>query len=133
MKSTDYFRNKVLVKRPYLKPEWIEHILSSPEFTEIQEGGRIRKWGYIDELGKHLRVVVLKDTMKFNYFPDTDTLYIDLAERPSVESEEVSADIVLDMDSDGNIVGIEIEHASKSVDLSNLSFATLPFRSTKSA
>lgn len=71
--------------------------------------------------------------MKFNYFPDTDTLYIDLAERPSVESEEVSADIVLDMDSDGNIVGIEIEHASKSVDLSNLSFATLPFRSTKSA
>lgn len=71
MKSTEYFRNKVLVKRPYLKPEWIEHIISSPEFTEIQEGGRIRKWGYIDELGKHLRVVVLEDGVTVhNAFPD---------------------------------------------------------------
>jgi uncharacterized protein YuzE len=39
----------------------------------------------------------------------------------------------LDMDADGNIVGIEIEHASTSVDLTNLSFATLPFQRTKSA
>jgi uncharacterized protein YuzE len=71
--------------------------------------------------------------MKFNYFPDTDTLYIDLADRPSVDSVEVSPDIVLDMDADTNIVGIEIEHASTSVDLTNLSFATLPFQRTKSA
>lgn len=53
-----------------------------------------------------------------NFFPDTDTLSIDLAECPRIESEEASSVIVLDVDSDGNIVGIEIEPTSKSVDLS---------------
>ena len=71
--------------------------------------------------------------MKFSYFSDTDTLYIDLAERPSVESDEVSPDIVLDLDADNNIVGIEIEHASRKVDLENLSFSSLPFQPTKTA
>ncbi len=71
--------------------------------------------------------------MKFNYFSDTDTLYIDLADRPSVESDEVSPDIVLDLDADNNIVGIEIEHASQKVDLENLSFSSLPFQPTKTA
>ncbi len=73
------------------------------------------------------------DKMKFNYFPDTDTLYIDLADRPGTDSDEVSPGVVLDMDADGNIVGIEIEHASTSVDLTNLSFAALPFQRTKTA
>jgi len=40
-----------------------------------------------------------------------------LADRPSVDSDEISSDIVLDMDADNNIVGIEIEHASSNVDL----------------
>jgi uncharacterized protein YuzE len=71
--------------------------------------------------------------MKFSYFSDTDTLYIDLADRPSVESDEVSPDIVLDLDADNNIVGIEIEHASQKVDLENLSFSSLPFQPTKTA
>jgi hypothetical protein len=71
MKSTEYFRDKVLVKRPYLKLEWIERIIAAPEHTVIQESGRIRKWGYIDELGKHLRVVVLEDGVTVhNAFPD---------------------------------------------------------------
>ena len=69
--------------------------------------------------------------MKLNYFPDTDTLYIDLADRPSVESDEVGRDVVLDMDADGDIVGIEIEHASTRVDLANVSYATSPFQLTK--
>ena len=71
--------------------------------------------------------------MKFNYFPDTDTLYIDLADRPSVDSDEVSPDVVLDLDTDGNVVGIEIEHASSRVDLENVTFATLPFQRGRSA
>ena len=69
--------------------------------------------------------------MKLNYFPDTDTLYIDLADRPSVESDEVARDVVLDMDADGDIVGIEIEHASTRVDFENVSFAKMPFQLTK--
>ncbi|MBD3241796.1 MAG: DUF2283 domain-containing protein [Chitinivibrionales bacterium] len=71
--------------------------------------------------------------MKVSYFSDTDTLYIDLADRPSVDSDEVSPDIILDMDADSNIVGIEIEHASGHVDLDTLSFSVSPLLPTKTA
>lgn len=66
--------------------------------------------------------------MKFDYFEDTDTLYIELSHRPSVESDEVGPDVVIDLDAEHNVVGIEIERASQKVDLSNLSFARLPFQ-----
>ena len=55
--------------------------------------------------------------MKLNYYPETDSLYIDLASRPSVESQEVSEGVVLDYDADGNLVGIDIDHASRKLDL----------------
>ncbi len=48
--------------------------------------------------------------MKVHYFPDTDTLYIELIDVPSVESEEVIDGIVFDYDKEGKVVGIEIEH-----------------------
>jgi len=66
--------------------------------------------------------------MKFNYYTETDSLYIDLAERPSAESREVSPGVVLDFDSAGQLVGIDIEHASIRVDLTRLSTFALPIR-----
>ncbi len=54
--------------------------------------------------------------MKLNYFPDTDSLYIDLAQRPSVESQEVSDGVILDYDAEGNLVGIDIDHASRKLE-----------------
>ena len=54
--------------------------------------------------------------MKIQYFPDTDTLYIDLANRPSTESEVISESIVVDLDGDGKPVGITIEHYSQTAD-----------------
>ena len=50
--------------------------------------------------------------MKVNYFPDTDSLYIDLSEQPSVESREISEGVVLDYDASGHLVGIDIDNAS---------------------
>ena len=50
--------------------------------------------------------------MKLNYYPETDSLYIDLIDRTSVESREVSAGVVLDYDTEGRVVGID--HASSS-------------------
>ena len=47
--------------------------------------------------------------MKLNYYPETDSLYIDLTERPSVESREISQGVVLDYGSRGNLVGIDID------------------------
>jgi uncharacterized protein YuzE len=64
--------------------------------------------------------------MKLNYHADTDSLYIDLAERPSAESREISAGIVLDYDAEGNLVGIDIDNASRKVDLSKLTLNKLP-------
>jgi uncharacterized protein YuzE len=58
--------------------------------------------------------------MKLNYFPETDSLYIDLASRPSAESQEVSEGVVLDYDAEGNLVGIDIDHASRKLNLREL-------------
>lgn len=64
--------------------------------------------------------------MKLNYYPDTDSLYIDLVERSSAESKEVSEGVILDYDADGNIVGIDIDNASKKLDLKQLVLSKLP-------
>lgn len=47
------------------------------------------------------------------YFEETDTLSVDLAARPAAEAEEVAEDVIVDFDSDGNMVGFTIEHASR--------------------
>ena len=64
--------------------------------------------------------------MVFQYFPDTDMLYIKLAEGTSTESEEVAPGIVLDFDEGSRVIGIEIEGASTLVDLSRLEVLALP-------
>jgi uncharacterized protein YuzE len=64
--------------------------------------------------------------MIVHYHSDTDMLYIQLAERASVESEEVAPGIVLDFDEHNQVVGIEIEDASAAIDLSRLEVLALP-------
>jgi uncharacterized protein YuzE len=71
--------------------------------------------------------------MKFNYYPETDSLYIDLAERASVDSREVAPGVVLDFDEEGFLVGIDIDHASKIVNLSRLEAQSLPVASVSLA
>ena len=58
--------------------------------------------------------------MKLAYHQDTDSLYIDLSEHPSVESREISEGVVLDYDAAGNLVGIDIDNASRKVQLQSL-------------
>ncbi len=64
--------------------------------------------------------------MKFRYYPETDSLYIDLSEKPSVDSREVAPGVVLDFDAEGTLVGIDIDHASQIVNLSRLEAEELP-------
>lgn len=64
--------------------------------------------------------------MKVNYFPDTDSLYIDLSERPSVESREISDGVVLDYDAAGHLVGIDIDNASTKVELHRFVVSKIP-------
>ena len=64
--------------------------------------------------------------MKLNYYADTDSLYIDLSEQPSAESREISEGVVLDYDSAGNLVGIDIDNASTKVQMDTLTLSKLP-------
>lgn len=64
--------------------------------------------------------------MKLNYYPDTDSLYIDLSERPSAESREIAEGVVLDYDAAGHLVGIDIDNASQKVELKQLTLSKLP-------
>jgi uncharacterized protein YuzE len=64
--------------------------------------------------------------MKLHYDAATDSLYIDLADRPSVDSDEVADGVVLDFDADGHLVGIDIDHASQRVNLHQLVLDRLP-------
>lgn len=64
--------------------------------------------------------------MKLNYYPETDSLYIDLAERPSKVSREASEGVVLDYDAEGKLVGIDIDNASQKVELKHLILSNLP-------
>jgi len=71
--------------------------------------------------------------MQFNYYPETDSLYINLSNRPSFDSQEISRNIVLDFDEQGNLVGIDIDQASEIVDLNRLETQSLPMTFIASA
>ncbi|HYO24301.1 MAG TPA: DUF2283 domain-containing protein [Lacipirellulaceae bacterium] len=64
--------------------------------------------------------------MRLEYFRDTDTLYIQLRNAPGADAQEVAEDIVLDFDDAGAVIGIEIEHASMRMDLSDFHLASMP-------
>lgn len=73
MRTTRYFEEQVLRKRPYLREEWIEAVLRAPAHRQEQPNGRVRLWGYIAPLGRWLRVVTLEDgATVHNAFPDRD-------------------------------------------------------------
>lgn len=64
--------------------------------------------------------------MKLNYYPETDSLYIDLSSKPSKESVEISEGVVLDYDDDGNITGIDIDNASNKINLNEIILNKFP-------
>lgn len=64
--------------------------------------------------------------MKLHYYSDTDSLYIDLAGRAGADSIEISEGVVLDYDSDGRLVGIDIDNASNKIELSTLVLDRMP-------
>ena len=71
--------------------------------------------------------------MRISYDPKTDSLYIHLTERPSIESDEVANGIVLDFAEDGALVGIDVQHASRQVDISRLMIDNMPFHALEAA
>jgi len=64
--------------------------------------------------------------MKLNYYHETDSLYIDLSSKTSKESVEISEGVVVDYDEDGHITGIDIDNASRKIDLSEIVLSKIP-------
>jgi uncharacterized protein YuzE len=64
--------------------------------------------------------------MKLHYDPDTDSLYIDFNARPGADASEITEGLVVDFDAEGRPVGIDIQHASRDLDLSTLETQALP-------
>ena len=64
--------------------------------------------------------------MKINYYLETDSLYIDLSSKPSADSIEVSEGIVIDYDKDGQITGIDIDNASRKINLKEIILNRVP-------
>ena len=78
MKLTNYFlHTRQRPDRKEIKMEWIEQVFNNPEFEQVQTDGRIRKWAYIAEAEKHLRIVILEDkeTIHNAFF---DRSYLDI-------------------------------------------------------
>ena len=64
--------------------------------------------------------------MKLHYYPDTDSLYIELKSTPGTETREIVEGLVVDLDAKGEVVGFDIDHASKKFDLSRVETVALP-------
>jgi len=64
--------------------------------------------------------------MRLMYYRDTDSLYIELSSKASADSQEIAEGIVLDYDVGGNIVGIDIDNASRKIDMKEITLSKLP-------
>lgn len=64
--------------------------------------------------------------MKLHYYPETDSLYIELKTGPGAETREIVEGLVVDLDAEGNVVGLDIDHASRKLDLSKVETIALP-------
>jgi uncharacterized protein YuzE len=60
--------------------------------------------------------------MKIKYFQDTDTLYIEFRTAEVAETKDLDENTLLDFDSDGNICGITVEHASERAEIPKFSY-----------
>ena len=64
--------------------------------------------------------------MKLHYYPETDSLYIELSTAPGAETREIVEGLVADFDVEGNVIGFDIDRASSKLDLSRIETVALP-------
>lgn len=67
-----------------------------------------------------------EESVKLHYYEETDSLYIDLSHRVSVDSREVVPGVILDLDEEGHLVGIDVDNARKVLDLTRLETHSVP-------
>ena len=71
--------------------------------------------------------------MKLHYYPETDSLYIEMKPQPGTQTREVVSGLNVDLDEKGEVVGFDIDLASQRIDLTTLETVALPLRTTTAA
>jgi uncharacterized protein YuzE len=71
--------------------------------------------------------------MKLHYYPETDSLYIELKPGPGTETRELSPGVNIDLDAAGAVIGLDIDRASQTLDLTTLETVALPLSATRAA
>ena len=69
--------------------------------------------------------------MKLHYYPETDSLYVEFKSTPGAETIEVTQGLNVDVDAAGEVVGLDIDHASRRLDLGTLEATALPLHTIK--
>lgn len=69
--------------------------------------------------------------MKLHYYPETDSLYVEFKTTPGAETREITDGLNVDLDAKGEVVGFDIDHASKRLDLATLETRSLPLQATR--
>ena len=69
--------------------------------------------------------------MKLHYYPETDSLYIELKSSPGTQTREIVHGLNVDLDANGGVVGFDIDHASDKLDLSSIETIALPLNAAE--
>ena len=64
--------------------------------------------------------------MRIKYFEDTDTALVEFSNKIPVETQELNENIYLDLDSEGRVVSMTIEHAGQSADMKEFIYQRIP-------
>jgi uncharacterized protein YuzE len=117
--------------------EWIERVVEHPAHEQISrtvasaDGHPSPRWTaaicalYCFQTPRRCttRFRPFISPMKIRYFQDTDTLYIEFRAAQVAETRDLDENTLLDVDAEGNICGITVEHAQKRVeDIPHVSF-----------
>jgi len=131
---------------PFLYQRTVDrNAMDRPLRTEVQKDGRIRKWIYVKEVEKYLRIILLSDgvtvhnaffdrglrtnIMKIKYFTDTDTVLVEFSDSDVAQTKEINENIYVDLDEDDNLVSMTIEHASKQTNIAEVAYQQIQSRS----
>jgi len=71
--------------------------------------------------------------MQLHYYPETDSLYIELRDVPGAETRVIAEGLNVDLDAHGDVVGLDIDAASRRLDLTTLETIALPLRNVRAA
>jgi uncharacterized protein YuzE len=89
-------------------------------------GGDLGRWRDDPQRLLRSQLSPRREATKLHYYPETDSLYIELSSRPGAETREIADGLNVDLDAECAVVGLDIDGASKKLDLTSIETVALP-------